>query len=186
MHTSKINIGNQEWDELIVYNMATNSYVEAKEIINTLSRGNFYCECPCGCGEQINLKNADLFYLDKFSERGKEAQRALLEDLKKQRIDLKEREANMTKRPQITAKAVNIGFILERIAPAFDTFPFKHNDCRSLFDPIDYVIFEGLNKKGIVDKIIFTDIKTGAARLKNNQKEIKQIIVDKKVNFKTY
>lgn len=166
--------------------MATNSYVEAKEIINTLSSGNIYCECPCGCGEEINLKDADLFYLDKFSERGKEAQKALLEDLKQQRIDLKVREANMTKRPQLTAKAVNIGFILERIAPAFDSFPFEHNDCRSLFDPIDYVIFEGLHKKGVVDKIIFTDIKTGAARLKNNQKEIKQIIVDKKVNFKTY
>jgi predicted Holliday junction resolvase-like endonuclease len=63
-------------------------------------------------------------------------------------IDLKERELNMTKRPQLTAKAVNIGFILERIAPAFDHFPFEHNDCRSLFDPIDYVIFEGLNKSG--------------------------------------
>jgi predicted Holliday junction resolvase-like endonuclease len=100
--------------------------------------------------------------------------------------NLKERELNMTKRPQLTAKAVNIGFILERIAPAFDHFPFEHNDCRSLFDPIDYIIFEGLNKSGVVNKIIFTDIKTGAARLKNNQKEIKTLIDNKKVEFKIY
>ena len=62
----------------------------------------------------------------------------------------------------------------------------SHNDCRSLFDPIDYIIFEGLHKKGVVSKIIFTDIKTGAARLKNNQKEIKLAIENKKIEFKTY
>jgi predicted Holliday junction resolvase-like endonuclease len=166
--------------------MAKQDIKEAKEIIDSLTSGNFYCECPCGCGEEIKLKDADLFYLDNFSKSGKEAQKTLLEDLKQQRIDLKEREKNMTKRPQLTAKAVNIGFILERIAPAFDHFPFEHNDCRSLFDPIDYVIFEGLNKSGTVSKIIFTDIKTGAARLKNNQKEIKSLIENKKVDFKIY
>ena len=166
--------------------MASQQVKEAKEIINTLASGNFYCECPCGCGEEIQLKDADLFYLDQFSATGKEAQKAMLEDLKQQRVDLKERELNMTKRPQTTAKAVNIGFILERIAPAFDHFPFEHKDCRSLFDPIDYVIFEGLHKKGVVSKIIFTDIKTGAARLKNNQKEIKTLIESKKVDFKIY
>lgn len=127
-----------------------------------------------------------MFYLDDFSMNGKEAQKNLLEDLKQQRLDLKEREINMTKRPQLTAKAVNIGFILERIAPAFDHFPFERNDCRSLFDPIDYIIFEGLKKNGVVSKIIFTDIKTGAARLKNNQKEIKTLIENKKVEFKIY
>lgn len=166
--------------------MATQNQKEAKEVIDTLTSGNFYCECPCGCGEEIKLKDADLFYLDNFSTTGKEAQKTLLDDLKQQRADLKERELNMTKRPQLTAKAVNIGFILERIAPAFDHFPFEHNDCRSLFDPIDYIIFEGLNKSGVVNKIIFTDIKTGAARLKNNQKEIKTLIENKKVEFKIY
>lgn len=166
--------------------MKKQNYKEALEVIATLKSGNFYIECPCGCGEEIKLKDADLFYLDDFSKRGKEAQKILLEDLKQQRLDLKERELNMTKRPQLTSKAVNVGFILERIAPAFDNFPFEHNDCRSLFDPIDYIIFEGLNKNGIVNKIIFTDIKTGAARLKNNQKEIRSLIADKKIEFMVY
>lgn len=166
--------------------MTSKNYKVAQEIVDTLKSDNFYCECPCGCGEEIKLKDADLFYLDKFTPSGKEAQKQLLEELKQQRLELKEREKNMTKRPQLTAKAVNVGFILERIAPAFDNFPFEHNDCRSLFDPIDYIIFEGLNKSGVVNKIIFTDIKTGAARLKSNQKEIKILIENKKVNFKTY
>lgn len=166
--------------------MKSANYKEAKEVINSLNSGNFYCECPCGCGEEIKLKDADLFYLDDFTKKGKEAYQALLDNLKEQRLELKEREKNMKARPQFTARAVNIGFILERIAPAFSHFPFEHNDCRSLFDPIDYVIFEGLNKSGVVSKIIFTDIKTGAARLNNHQKEIKALIENKKVEFKTY
>lgn len=162
------------------------NYTKAKEVINSINNGNFYCECPCGCSEEIRLKDTDLFYLDEFSPPGKEAFKEMLENLKQQRLDLKEREKNMTKRPQITAKAVNIGYILERIAPAFNLFPFQHKDCRSLFDPIDYVIFEGLNKNGIVSKIIFADIKTGASRLNNHQKEIKSLVQNKKVEYKTY
>ncbi len=65
-------------------------------------------------------------------------------------------------------------------------FRFNHNDCRSLFDPIDYVIFEGLSKKGTVDKIFFVDIKTGNARLSSKQKEIKAVINGKKVNFQKF
>ncbi len=162
------------------------NYVEAKEVIAAICKSGFYCECPCGCGEEIRLQDADLFYLDDFNERGKEAYQNMLDDLKQQRLDLKERAKNMKARPKLTAKAVNIGFILERLAPAFGHFPFVHNDCRSLFDPIDYVIFEGLNNRGVVSKIIFTDIKTGGARLSTTQKEIKTLVQKKKVELKIY
>ena len=55
-----------------------------------------------------------------------------------------------------------------------------------MFDPIDYVIFEGLSEKQKVDNIIFVDIKSGGARLTQKQKKIKQVVKDKKVVFKTY
>jgi len=166
--------------------MKSVNYKEAKEVIKTLKAANFYCECPCGCGEEIRLRDADLFYLDDFTPKAKSAHKELVEGLKERRMALKERERNMRSRPQITTRAVNIGFILERIVPAFDHFPFEHNDCRSLFDPIDYLIFEGLNKRGVVSKLIFTEIKSGSARLNNNQKEIKELVKNKKVEFKTY
>ena len=55
-----------------------------------------------------------------------------------------------------------------------------------MFDPIDYVIFEGLSKKQRVDKIVFVDIKSGGAQLSRKQKRIKQVVEDKGVEFKTY
>ncbi len=65
-------------------------------------------------------------------------------------------------------------------------FCFEKNDCRSLFDPIDYVIFEGLTQKGKVSKILFVDIKTGKASLSGRQKTIRNLVEDKKVTWDTY
>jgi predicted Holliday junction resolvase-like endonuclease len=55
-----------------------------------------------------------------------------------------------------------------------------------LFDPIDYVIFEGLSQKGTVDKIFFVDVKTGNARLSKKQKAIKEAVENNQLKFKTY
>ncbi|HWI93664.1 MAG TPA: Holliday junction resolvase-like protein [Flavisolibacter sp.] len=159
---------------------------EAQEIIRTLNSGGFYCECPCGCGQEINIKDADLFYLDDFTPRGGVAYRQMLDSLKEQRFELKEKEKNIKARIQNTTRAVNIGFISERLAPALSSFPFAHQDCRSLFDPIDYVIFEGLHSRSKISRVIFTEIKTGAARLNNHQKEIKQLVEKGKVEFQIH
>ena len=83
-------------------------------------------------------------------------------------------------------QAINIGFILERLLLTFDSFKYNHNDCRPMFDPLDYIIFEGLTEKGYVENITFVDVKTGKATLTEGQKQIKQTIIDKNVKFKTY
>lgn len=84
-------------------------------------------------------------------------------------------------------KAVNIGFISERLFPALPSFKFNHNDCRSTGgDPIDYVVFEGLSEKNQVDFIHFVDVKTGNARLSPRQEEIKQVIKHRNVKFRIY
>lgn len=79
-----------------------------------------------------------------------------------------------------------MGLMLERLAPSFKSFRFTKNDCRSVFDPLDYVIFEGLSMRGLVSKIFFVDIKSGNARLSSKQREIKDIITRKKVSWHTY
>ena len=134
----------------------------------------------------MRLRDAGLFYLDDFSSEAADRYRQLLEDVKERREALNELRKNIPLKSQKGAEAVNIGFILERIAPSMESFAFDHNDCRPLFDPIDYVIFEGLSRKGLVERIIFADIKTGKAKLQKNQKEIKELVERKKVDFDTY
>jgi len=158
---------------------------KAKDIIRTLETEDFYIQCPC-CDEPVPLRKAGLFYLDEFTADAKEVYHELKQALKDREKELKEQRKAIPQKSQVGAKAVNIGFILERLAPTMQGFRFDRNDCRSLFDPIDYVIFEGLSKKGAVSKIVFSDIKTGAAKLSKKQKEIKTLVEKKKIGWDTY
>lgn len=158
---------------------------DAKDIIRTLEENRFYAVCPC-CEETILLKDTGLFYLDDFSSQAEELYKERLSELKEQEKALRERRKSIPRSSEIRATAVNIGFILERIAPSMKEFRFDRNDCRSLFDPIDYVIFEGLSKGGSVTKILFADIKTGGGRLTGKQREIRDLVEAKKVTWDTY
>jgi predicted Holliday junction resolvase-like endonuclease len=158
---------------------------KAKEIIATLQKKGFYAECPC-CSEPIRLRDCGLFYLDDFTPVAEENYARLKAETSERKAEMEKRREQISARSEMGAKAVNIGFILERLAPSLASFRFARNDCRSLFDPIDYIIFEGLSSKGVVSNIIFADIKTGAATLKSNQREIKSLVQSGKVELKTY
>lgn len=156
-----------------------------QDLINFLQQNGFKANCP-SCGEGIKLKDASLFSVDNFNAQAKQLLNEKKEELKIQREAISKKKSSTQQRVETTTNSVNMGFILERLAPVLEHFPFDKNDCRSLFDPIDYVIFEGLQKTGKVQKIFFVDIKSGKAKLKANQKAIKQMIEQKKVEFKNY
>jgi predicted Holliday junction resolvase-like endonuclease len=157
----------------------------AKEIIRTLEDEGFYAECPC-CEEPVLLSGCDLFYLDDFSEKGQEIYEQYRSELDQRNNQLCERRTHISHSSEVGAFATNIGLILERLAPSLSTFRHECSDCRSVFDPIDYVIFEGLCQKGIVSRIIFADIKTGGGSLSRRQREIRDLVNTKKVEFDTY
>lgn len=156
-----------------------------QDLINFLQQNGFKANCPT-CGDGIKLKDASLFSVDNFNAQAKQLLNEKKEELKIQREAISKKKSSTQQRIETTTNSVNMGFILERLAPVLEHFPFDKNDCRSLFDPIDYVIFEGLQKTGKVQKIFFVDIKSGKAKLKSNQKAIKQMIEQKKVEFKNY
>jgi predicted Holliday junction resolvase-like endonuclease len=158
---------------------------EAKEIIRTLEENNFYVQCPC-CGEPILLKDTGLFYLDDFSPEAEKLYQEKLRECKIREKEIREERKAISRRSETATTTINIGFILERIAPTMKDFRFERNDCRSLFDPIDYIIFEGLSKKNSVTKILFAEIKTGKARLNEHQKEIRNLVERKQVTWDTY
>jgi predicted Holliday junction resolvase-like endonuclease len=159
--------------------------VNAQEIIKNLERDKFYAICPC-CGENIKLKDASLFFMDHFTPEAEKLYDERIAQLREEAKGLREKRKQISKRSESGAKAINIGFILERLAPSLKAFRFNTNDCRSLFDPIDYVIFEGLSSKGKVDRIVFTDIKTGSAKLNEHQKDIKSVVEKKRLVWDTY
>ena len=171
-------------DEFINMSIMAKKTTEIKNLIGFLEKNNFYAACPCG--DSFKLKEANLFALDEFNPEAEELYKAMKAEIAARRAELKALEKKGPERSENTSKSVNLGFIFERIAPTLPSFPFDKNDCRSMFDPIDYVIFEGLHKKGKVNTLFFVDIKSGEARLNKTQKQIKEIVENKKVTFRLY
>ena len=80
------------------------------------------------------------------------------------------------------------GKVAEAFAPFLEGFEFKSSECKFIGDPIDYLVFEGLDERDI-KKIHLVEVKTGDSKLSKHQKQIKEIL-DKlksdKVDFKEF
>ncbi|HEV2297651.1 MAG TPA: Holliday junction resolvase-like protein [Candidatus Acidoferrales bacterium] len=162
-----------------------NKKSKAKDIIQVLEKRGFYAECPT-CEETIKLKDCGLFYLDEFAKGAREVYERLQREQGERAAELAVRRKEISASSEIGAQAVNMGLILERLAPCMGTFRFDRNDCRSLFDPIDYLIFEGLSGKDAVSRILFMEVKTGGSPLKPTQRQIRSLIQSKKVSMSVY
>jgi predicted Holliday junction resolvase-like endonuclease len=137
---------------------------------------HLYGTCP-HCGDEFRLGSAHLFSLKgDFPEQALARISAMKADLKEQREVLRDMKHRMTTRSQVTAESVNLGKILEKIAPSFNGFHFATRDCRSLLEPVDYLIFSGLHQKGEVESVTFLDVKSGSARLTKSQKAIAGLV----------
>lgn len=138
----------------------------SKELIVELQKDKrFMGTCP-RCNEEIRLSDAVLFAVDaEPPEDALAAIEAIRRRIKERKEELAKDRERMTKRAQGTAHAVNLGKIIEKIVPSFSSFTYDPGDCRALFEPIDYLIFSGLRKSGMVDALFFVDVKSGNARL---------------------
>ncbi len=67
------------------------------------------------------------------------------------------------------------GKVSETFAPFLEGFPFKPSECKFLGDPIDYVVFEGLDERDIKG-VHFVEVKQGTSQLSKHQKQIRDLI----------
>ncbi len=75
-----------------------------------------------------------------------------------------------------------LGKTLEKIAPMFPGFGHLPYDVRPIFDPIDFVVFDGYYQGGVTD-IVFVEFKTGESRLTPIQNSIKRAVNKQRVHF---
>ena len=76
-----------------------------------------------------------------------------------------------------------LGKTIEKVVPMFPGFGFHPSDVRPIFDPIDFVIFDGCFNGGVTD-VVFVEFKTGQSRLTPLQASIKEAVNNKRVHFK--
>ena len=104
------------------------------------------------------------------------------------RVDLEVEKQLVKEKRDLRHKAIAqsrrtmLGKVIERIAPWFTGSGHMPADVRPIFDPLDFVVFEGLYT-GEVSEIVFVEFKTGDCRLTPTQRSIREAVGRKRVRF---
>jgi predicted Holliday junction resolvase-like endonuclease len=83
------------------------------------------------------------------------------------------------------SRAVHLGGIAEQIAPLLPGFPYDPKDCRWAGQPIDMIVFDGLEGGGDIN-VVFLEIKTGKAQRNKHQRWVKAAVDAGQVRFAEY
>ncbi|MAG18365.1 MAG: endonuclease [Candidatus Diapherotrites archaeon] len=78
-----------------------------------------------------------------------------------------------------SSQSVKYGKMTEQFIPFTKDFPFNPDNFRFLGNPIDGVIFEE-------DKVIFAEFKTASSQLSQKQRNIRDLVKSKKVEWFEY
>jgi predicted Holliday junction resolvase-like endonuclease len=77
------------------------------------------------------------------------------------------------------SQEVRLGQIAEQLIPFLKNFKHDPKTLCAVFRPIDYIVFGE-------DEIVFLEVKTGGAQLSQKQKNIKELVEQKKVRFEVH
>jgi predicted Holliday junction resolvase-like endonuclease len=73
------------------------------------------------------------------------------------------------------SRAVTRGQIFEQLVPYLPEFEFNPKDAQFLGKPVDFVVFDGLDE-GELRRIVFVEVKTGAATLSTRERRVRDAI----------
>ena len=133
-------------------------------------------ECP-SCRGTFRAADANLFdATTPLKGEARAALDAMRRDLADDRSALAARKAKAKSTSRVGAETTTIGTVVEKIAPSLPGFPLLTADCRALYEPIDYVLFKGYSVARKVDAIGFVEIKSGNARLSQEQRTVRRLV----------
>lgn len=83
------------------------------------------------------------------------------------------------------SKSVILWEVYEKVLPFLPNFPYSPRDMTFVGKWIDYIIFDGLSNWNL-KKIVFLEVKSGTSKLNQNEKMIRDVIYEQKIEYKEY
>jgi predicted Holliday junction resolvase-like endonuclease len=77
------------------------------------------------------------------------------------------------------------GMFAQQLAPYLPNFPFSPTEAKFIGAPIDFLVFKGMDAQHI-EEVIFVEVKSGSARLNQNEHSLKDAIENKCVRWLEY
>lgn len=134
--------------------------------------------------EQLEAKDAEIAELEETHEEELDSLQEHFSAKFEMEVDkrLARSEREIRRRAIERSRAGQLGKTLEKIAPMFPGFKHHPYDVRPVFDPIDFIVFDGYFN-GSVSDLVFVEFKTGQSRLSPMQSSIRKAIENKRVHF---
>ena len=80
------------------------------------------------------------------------------------------------------SRAVNRGLVAEQLAPHMVGFAYNPKDCHWVGQPIDYLVFDGLDA-GELRRIVLLEVKTGGAQMNTRERQVRSAVQDGRVEY---
>ena len=133
--------------------------------------------CP-NCNKQFRLSEVELFYIPDRKE-------DFLTAIRKREQELDERIGEEREDAIKRSRASIQGKVFETVRPYLPGFNYQPGDPRAIWNPVDYVCFNGLALNRDVESVTFVEVKSGKANLSGVERSIRQAVEQKKVSFET-
>jgi predicted Holliday junction resolvase-like endonuclease len=137
--------------------------------------------CP-HCHELFRLSEVELFFIpdrkDDFLAELRKKERDIEQNLQQQ-ITLARQDAIKRSRSTLMGK------LFETVRPYLPGFAYNPNDLRAIWNPVDFVCFNGLAVNRSVESITFIEIKTGKSFLTSVERSIRDAVKNNRISFET-
>lgn len=133
--------------------------------------------CP-NCHEMFRLSEVELFYIP-------DRKKDFLEELRNKQRELEQQILTERHDAIKRSRSSLMGKLFESVRPYLPEFNYHPGDLRSIWNPVDFVSFNGLAMNRDVDSITFVEIKSGRSTLSTVERSIKEAVEKGKVSFET-
>lgn len=133
--------------------------------------------CP-SCQDMFRLSEVELFYIPDRKD-------DFLTELRRKEVELEDRVRLERQDAIKRSRATLMGNLFESVRPFLPEFNHHPGDLRGIWDPVDYISFNGLSLSRDVESITFLEVKSGKSGLSGVERSIKEAIERGKVTFET-
>ncbi len=145
---------------------------------------NIFGLCPL-CGEIFRLSEIKISYKRKFPIDWYDRLLAEGEKLDDREMKLEETLRIIREKATERARRVLLPKLLRRVDPLFTSLGYFPQDAKAIFDPIDFVVFDGMNRDENVRRIVFMDHQTENKDQRIIQKSIEKTIEKERYEWET-
>lgn len=145
---------------------------------------NIFGICP-SCGEIFRLSDIKISYRRRFPADWHDKLLAEEERISDKEDELEERLAEIREKATEHARKVLLPRLLRKVDPLFTKLGYFPQDVKAIFDPIDFVVFDGMNRTEKVKRIVFMDHETEDMGQRAIQKSIERTIDKEKYGWET-